>query len=563
MHNISEVTTDVLVIGGGAAGGLAALEAQKKTDDVMIAVKGLGGKSGNTPMAEGGVQATFHLKDSIEEHVKDTLKAGKYINDPLLVKTLAQKAPSLLKVIEEYGVSFKKNDNGDYFQFATSGSSYPRCLWINGGGASLARNIFDHVKKSNIVMIEDIMITKLLVSGGHIAGAVGLDYKNGKIVVIRAKAVVIATGGNERLYYFSDGSVDSTGDGNALAFEAGVELINMEFIQFYPHALVWPEALKGTIITEEVYYDNLIGARLLNGQFEEFTHKYDPVNKEKTTRDILARAILTEIEEGRGSEHGGVIINVTGCNKKDVLYLIGPLYNYLKKNGVDILKSPLEVAPSAHYQCGGIRIDKDGGTNIKGLYAAGECCGGFDGANRLSSNALTEAVVFGIIAGANAGLYASRSQIGPVEKDQIKKAINEIMSIVNNQTKKGLDVLNVKNQLQRLMTQKVGLIRHKEGLEEALSLLMEIRDIEFGRINLSDKSLVCNLELIQALELKSLIENAILVTSSALFRCESRGSHYRVDFPKENNEVWRKHTLITKTNNSSHIQSLEIEMDMR
>lgn len=550
MNNIvKEMTTDVLVIGGGAAGCLAALEASKVAENVMIVVKGVGGRSGNTPMAEGGIQGSFHISDSVEDHVRDTIDAGKYINNTELVEIMANKAPEYFKAIENYGVSFKKQEDDTYFQYTSSGSSFPRCLWINGGGAGLSKPLFKSVKSSEIEYKEDFMVTKLIVSEDIIVGALGIDYQNGEVVLIHSKAIVIATGGNESLYYFSDASVDSTGDGVALAYNAGAEVMNMEFVQFYPHSLVYPDALRGTIIPEEVYYDSLIKARIYNGLGEEFAHKYDSVRKERTTRDILARAIFTEIAEGRGTKHGGVIIDATGCDKKEIVNLVGPLYNFLLKNGVDMLKTTLEVAPSAHYQCGGICIDSKGSTNIKGLYAAGECTGGFDGANRLSSNALTEAVVFGIISGKNAGEYANEIEFLNIKDSQISEVSKDIFSIVENSCEEKIDVLELKVKLQKLMVEKVGVVREGNHLMETLETINDIKHDKFEKIVIKNKSLVYNQELIEALELKSLIDNALLVAKSALFRCESRGNHFRLEYPEENNKIWKKSSLISKEKN--------------
>ncbi|SHJ26177.1 fumarate reductase (CoM/CoB) subunit A [Dethiosulfatibacter aminovorans DSM 17477] len=545
--NYREIKTDVLVIGGGVAGSLAAIEASKTTDDVMLVVKGLGGKSGNTPMAEGGIQASFHQSDTIDDHIKDTLDAGKYINNRELVRVMAEKAPGSFKKIEEYGVSFIENEDGTYFQYASSGSSRPRCLWIKGGGAGLSKPLFKTAKEVGVKFKEDFMVTKLLVSDDRVVGAIGLDCQKGMLTFIRAKSIVLATGGNERLYYFSDASVDSTGDGIALAYNAGAQVMDMEFMQFYPHALVYPDALRGVIIPEEVYYESLVKARIYNGQGEEFAYRYDPVRKEKTTRDILARAIFTEIDQGRGTEHGGIIIDGRGCDKKEIMGLVGPLYNFLLRNGVDMLEVPLEVAPSSHYQCGGIKIKADGSTNIKGLYAAGECTGGFDGANRLSSNALTEAVVYGMVSGQEAGRFSKDNDHLISDYNDIETACNEVYSILQGEEKEGVDVLGLKVKLQKLMVKKAGVVRNETQLKEALEEVHEMRK-QFSNVSLVNKDLVCNQELVEALELKSLLDNAELLIRAALFRNESRGNHFRQDIPEVNDRDFKGSSCTSKGN---------------
>ncbi len=556
VNNIIEV--DVLVIGGGTAGGLAAIEAKKITDSILLVSKGCAGRSGNTPMAEGGIQASFHSEDSPKEHIKDTMNAGRYINDISLVSTLTEKAPENIKGLEAYGVKFKK-ENGEFFQYAASGSTHFRCLWIEGSGTGLSFPIYKEVKRLGIHIMEDVMITKVLTSNHTVSGACGVDFKRGKFIGIRAKSVVIATGGNEALYNISDASLDSTGDGVVLAYQAEAELIDMEFIQFYPHALIYPKALKGLVIPEEVYYDNLIGGKLVNGLGERFAYKYDFERKENTTRDILTRAIYTEIEEGRGSEHGGVIIDLRKCSKEKVMGLVGPLYRYLIMNGIDMLATPLEVVPSAHYQCGGIRIDEKGRTTVKGLYAAGECTGGLDGANRLSSNALTAAVVFGMTAGKNAAEYAQTVKNIPINEKQLQKERTRICEITEQEHEDGEDVLKIKNELQMLMSQKVGIIRSKDSLEKALNEILLIKNEKFNRICLKNRERIYNLEILELLELYNLIENAIIVAKSALFRNESRGNHFRKDYPHEDNVIWKKHTIVKKEGNKMSVRNIPVE----
>lgn len=542
----NRINTDVLVIGGGIAGICASLEAVKNGQNVILASKGSIGRSGNTPMAEGGIQATFHVGDSIENHFKDTLDAGRYINDPVLVQTLVEQAPGCIKSLEDYGVKFKKQQDGGYSQFMTSGSSNPRCLWISGGGPGLIKPVYKKAAAMGVKMLEDVMITSLLKSGGTVVGARGMDFKTGEMLTIGAKSVVIAAGGNESLYYISDASPDSTGDGTALAYNAGAELVDMEFIQFYPHSLTFPQSLKGVLIPEEVYYKNLAGGRLVNGLKEEFAHKYDPERRENTTRDILARAIFTEISEGRGTEHEGVIIDLTKGSRQAVMEYLPSLYNYLFMNGVDMLSTELEVAPSAHYQCGGIKIDAKGQTTVSGLFAAGECTGGIDGANRLSSNALTEAVVFGMITGKNAAKYASQIKGIYIDEKQVLEEQSRINEAAARDVEAGMDVLEVKEEVQRLMSEYVGVVRSGQGLEYALDRLQKIKNEELSRICIKNREAVYNMEIMDLLELSFLVDNALIVAVAANYRKESRGSHFRTDYPLEDDMKWKKSIAVKK-----------------
>ncbi|WHH57930.1 FAD-binding protein [Petroclostridium sp. X23] len=545
----SSIETDVLVIGGGTAGVLAAIEAKKIAERVILVTKGPVGKSGNTPMAEGGIQASFYSGDSPEDHFKDTMDAGRYINNSLLVDILVTHAPNCIRYLEKYGVRFKKLTNGEYFQYKTSGSSHPRCLWIMGGGPGLIQPIFREAKKLGIEIMEDVMITKLCADDGVINGAFSIDFKTGEFISFNTKSIVIATGGNESLYRISDGSLDSSGDGNILAYDVGAELVDMEFIQFYPHALVYPDSLKGLIIPEEVYYKDLVRGRLINGLQHNFAEKYDPIRKENTTRDILARAIFNEIKEGRGTPHGGVLIDLTEGSKEKMIEILPALYNYLRMNGLDVFSTQMEVAPSAHYQCGGIKINEKAETTIQGLYAAGECTGGIDGANRLSSNALTEAVVFGMIAGRNAAQYAQKINEGSINKRQITEEISRIHKLVQQDQKEGLDILDIKRELQYLMFEKVGVIRSEVALKDAIDKLLVIKNEKLNKVCLRSRECIYNVEMLELIELCNLVENTLLVTKAAKSRNESRGNHFRTDHPNEDNVEWKRHLVIKKSVN--------------
>lgn len=543
------IQTDVLVVGGGAAGALAALEAKKNTDKVVLVSKGSAGRSGNTPMAEGGIQASFHINDSPRNHFIDTMEAGRNINDKSMVEILVNMASDCMKKLEEYGVKFKKSGKGEYFQYTTSGSTGPRCLWIIGGGSGLVQPVVKTAKKYGVEIYDDVMITRLLTSENEICGACGIDLKTGNLTVIDAKAVVLATGGNENLYSLSDASLDSSGDGVALAYNAGAELVDMEFIQFYPHSLVYPESLRGVIIPEEVYYSDLIGGKLTDRYGEPFAYRYDSIRKEGTTRDILARGICTEIAEGRGTEHGGVIIDLRNGSMEKMMDLIPALYNYLHVNGIDMFSEKLEVAPSAHYQCGGIRINERAETTIKGLYAAGECTGGINGANRLSSNALTEAVVYGTIAGKNAALYVGKNGKNRFNREQVDEEYIRINELVNRNNNDGADVIRIKKELQSLMSDKVGVIRSMDGLIKAVEELGEIKDKKLDKIRLRCSNKVYNLEMLEYLELCNLVDNALIVAKAALFRTESRGNHFRIDYPSEDNRKWKRSIRVKKDGN--------------
>lgn len=544
--NTYAIKVDVLIVGGGAAGALASLEAKKYAKKVLVVSKGSSGRSGNTPMAEGGIQASFQMDDSPKDHFTDTMKAGRHINNKELVEILVNMAPKSIKDLENYGVKFKKSDKGQYFQYKTSGSSKSRCLWILGGGSGLVQPIFKSAKNLGVEVFDDVMITKLITLENRVCGAVGIDLKTGIFMEIEAKSVVLATGGNENLYSISDASLDSSGDGVALAYNAGAELIDMEFIQFYPHSLIYPISLKGVIIPEEVYYSDLAGGKLINGMGQPFAYKYDSERKEKTTRDILAKAIFTEIIKGRGTINGGVIIDLSEGNKEKLMDLMPALYNYLNMNGIDMMTTNLEVAPSAHYQCGGIKIDRNSQTGVKGLFAAGECTGGINGANRLSSNALAEAVVFGALAGKNAALHAQRISQNVFNKEQANEEYIKIVNLLRKDGVNGIDVIDVKRELQELMFNDVGVIRSREGLSKAIEKLKNIKNEKLHKITFKNVNALYNLEMLEYLELCNLVDNALIVANAALFRKESRGNHFREDYPMEDNEKWNRNLIVSQ-----------------
>jgi succinate dehydrogenase/fumarate reductase flavoprotein subunit len=442
-------------------------------------------------------------------------------------------------------VRLRKEADGSFFQYVSAGIADRRSLWILGGGPGLSLPLLRAAADRGVDLLDDLMVTRLLVSGGEAAGACGINLKTGAFTVLEAGAVVLATGGNQVLYSLSDAALDATGDGAALAWHAGAELLDMEFVQFFPHSLVHPQSLRGVIIPEEVYFPEFGGGLLTDAGGAPFAHRYDPVLKEFTTRDVLARGILAEVAAGRGGSHGGVFIDLRGCRRETLVEMIPALYRYLLANGLDVFAQPLEVAPSAHYQCGGIRIDPCARTGIRRLFAAGECTGGIDGANRLASNALAEAVVFGAIAGeqaAEAALGRSRPAPDPAQAGQERARIAEVLA---RNPEPGLDVLEVKKALQALMSARVGLVRSEAGLIEALAGI-DAAEEGLGRIRLRHRGGRYNLELLEYLELGNLVDNARMVALAALARRESRGNHFREDFPLEDDAAWRKNLVLSR-----------------
>jgi succinate dehydrogenase/fumarate reductase flavoprotein subunit len=496
-------------------------------------------------MAEGAIQACFQPDDDPGQHVRETLASGRNLGHRKLVAAMAERAPACVKELEDLGVEFRKEEDGSFFQYVSAGITARRSLWIMGGGPGLSLPLLRAAQNRGVNLVDDLMVTRLLTGTAGVAGACGINLRTGVFTVLEAGAVVLATGGNEVLYSLSDASLDSTGDGTALAWHAGAELLDMEFIQFFPHSLVHPESLRGVIIPEEVYFPEFGGGRLTDGTGAPFAHRYDPERGELTTRDVLARGILAEVAAGRGSARGGVFIDLRSCRREQLVEMIPALYRYLLANGVDVFAQPLEVAPSAHYQCGGIRINERAETCIGGLFAAGECTGGIDGANRLASNALAEGVSFGTIAGENAACYAFARERPDQDPAQAGLERARIAEVMDRRHDAGLDVLEVKRELQAMMSDQVGLVRCSTGLVEALVGLEKIRDDMLGRMALQHRGGRYNLELMEYLELCNLVDNARMVASAALARRESRGCHFRSDFPEEDDAAWRRNLVIT------------------
>ncbi len=504
-----KLITDVLIIGGGGAGLRAALEC--KGLDVVIAVKGLLGKSGCTVMAEGGYNAVFNKEDSFKKHFYDTIKGGGFINNPKLVEILVKNAPKELINLEKFGCLFDRR-NRFIAQRPFGGQSFPRtCYSGDRTGHEIIRGLLEYINKfERIKILEDVMAIKLIVENNRCYGAIFLDLINNKIFPIFAKATILATGGAGQIYPITSNPIQKTGDGFSLAYEAGAELIDMEMVQFHPTGIVG----KGILVTEAVRGE---GGRLYNKYKERFMERYDKERMELSTRDVVARAIYKEIIEGRGI-NGGVYLDISHLPSEIIEKRLETTLRQFLRFGIDIRKEPMIVAPTAHHFMGGLRINERCETSIEGLYACGEVAGGIHGANRLGGNALADTQVFGAIAGRSAKEFA--------ENNDIEKIYIEV-EIPNGEENPEIYIDRVKN----IMWEKVSIIRNEEGLKKALK---EIEKIDLNSVG-------GNLQ--KYFELKNMINTAKLVIKSALYRRESRGAHYREDYP-ETKEEWRGNIII-------------------
>lgn len=537
------IRTHVLIIGSGGAGCRAAIEVSKQGRDALIVSKGLSFRSGCTGMAEGGYNAALSnvdSEDSIEAHIKDTLKGGSYLNDPKLVDILISESPERLMDLEEYGALFDRMEDGRINQRPFGGQTYRRtCFQGDRTGHEIMSALKEEIIKRDISTMDEIMITSLILDNKDalmpkVIGAIGLDLKDSTTIFFQAKAVILATGGSGQLYPVTSNTTQKNGDGFALAWNVGADLIDMEEVQFHPTGMVYPDSRKGTLVTEAVRAE---GGKLINSEGERFMGKYDD-RMELATRDVVARSIYTEIIEGRGTEHGGVYLDISHLDDDYIDEKLETMVLQFEDVGVDIHNEPMEVAPTAHHHMGGVRIDEDGRSSVENLFACGEVCGGVHGANRLGGNALADTQVFGKRAGFAAALNCEIAEF-EYNLPDIEAEEKRIKDLIKPGTIKPEDM---KKDIQKLMWEKVSIVRSERKLKEALEILIDMKE--------SSKSLDVkdikqyNTSLLTALEVINMLEVCILIVKSAILRRESRGAHYREDFPETNDEVWKKSIVI-------------------
>ena len=538
--NIKTISTDVLIIGSGGAGSRAAIEVDESGLKATIVSKGLSFRSGCTGMAEGGYNAVFKTvdkDDSIEAHMKDTLKGGSYLNDKKLVEILVNESPKRLIDLENFGALFDRQESGQINQRPFGGQTYRRtCYQGDRTGAELLNALKEEIIKRDIECIEEVMITSLVTDGNQVIGATGLDLNDSSLIYFKAKSVILASGGAGQLFPVTSNTFQKNGDGFAIAYRAGANLIDMEQIQFHPTGMVKPESKKGVLVTEAVRAE---GGKLINKDGERFMPKYAPEKMELATRDVVARSIYQEIIEGRGTENGGVYLDISHLDDDYIQEQLETMVLQFENVGVDIKNEPIEVAPTAHHFMGGLKIDTDASTSLENLFGAGEVCGGVHGANRLGGNALADTQVFGKIAGENASKVANESEL-KTNDEMVEKEASRIKGLIKEGSIKPQEF---KDRIKNLMWEKVSIVRDEKGLNEALKQLLEMQK-ELENLNVSDKKQY-NDELLTALEVTNMVEICIVIVKSAILRRESRGAHYRSDFPESSDE-WKRSIIVNK-----------------
>ncbi len=542
-ENYKTLNTDLLIIGAGGSGLRAAVEAVKSDVNVTIVSKSLLGKA-HTVMAEGGIAASLgdvDPEDNWKVHFNDTMVEGVYISDWRLVEKLAKEAPDRVYELERMGALFDRTPEKKIMQRAFGAHTYRRLCHVGDKtGLELLRTLEDQILHSQKVNIMDeVFVTKLIKNKDAVIGAIALDMKTGEFLAINAKATIIAGGGCGRIYEVTSNSWESTGDGIALAFDAGAEMMDMEMMQFHPTGMVWPPGVRGLLVTESIRGE---GGLLYNSKGERFMLKYSPVKKELDARDVVARSIYKEVQEGRGTEHGAVYLDISYKGKDFIMKKLPGMYMQFKEfAGIDITKEKMEVAPTTHYYMGGIKIDPEtNSTNVKGLFAVGEAASGVHGANRLGGNSLADLLVFGKYVGINAAAYAKNVEYQKIEGREITDEITRIKGFLN---KNGKNPYSLTEKLRKSMSDNVGIVRNEEGLKKALSTIEEIKR-EYKEIGV-DGSLKFNPGLLQCLELYSMLTISELLVKGAILRKESRGAHYRSDFPKKDKK-WLKNIIFKK-----------------
>ena len=572
-------TYDVLVIGAGGAGLRAAIEASAAGVSVGLVCKSLLGKA-HTVMAEGGVAAALanvDERDSWKVHFADTMRGGQYLNNWRMAEIHAKEAPNRVRELEAWGALFDRTDDGRILQRNFGGHQYPRLAHVGDRtGLEMIRVLQDHGVHQGVDVHMECTVVSILKDGDRISGAFGYEREKGRFKVFRAKAIVLATGGVGKAYKITSNSWEYTGDGHSLAYHAGAELIDMEFVQFHPTGMVWPPSVRGILVTEGVRGE---GGVLKNNQGERFMFSHIPdlyVNQtsndpeegwrytqgdrnarrppELLTRDHVARCIVSEVQEGRGSPHGGVFLDISWIKEKlsnaedHIKRKLPSMYHqFMQLADLDITKEPMEVGPTTHYIMGGIRVDGDSQmTCVPGLFASGECGAGLHGANRLGGNSLSDLLVLGKRSGEYAAEFARENGEGMVNDTEIESAANWALRFFNNDDRSnGENPFQIQYNLQELMQELVGIARSDEGLNRAQVEIQKLNE-QAEQISIGGNR-EYNPGWHTALDLHSLMTVSEAIALAALERKASIGAHSRDDYPeKEEPGAGRYNTVVQK-----------------
>jgi succinate dehydrogenase / fumarate reductase flavoprotein subunit len=528
---------DVLIVGAGLAGMRAAIAVPAHLNVGVISK--VHPVRSHSVAAEGGINAAIRPEDSWESHMYDTVKGSDWLGDQDAIEILCREAPGDIMELERMGALFSRDPQGRIAQRAFGGLGFPRtCYVADRTGHALVHLLYEQLVKRAAHIYEEWYVTSLIVEEGVCRGVVALNIFNGELAEIRAKAVVLATGGYGRVYLISTNGLINTGDGMALAYRAGAPLQDMEFVQFHPTTL----KETGILITEGARGE---GGYLFNSRGERFMEKYAPKTMELASRDVVSRAEYQEILEGRGVD-GCVMLDLRHLGKAKILERLPQIWELsITYVGVDPIEAPIPVTPGVHYSMGGILTNTDCETPIRGLFAAGECASvSVHGSNRLGGNALMETIVYGRRAGARAAAYAEQTQLAPASDRALQQEQKRIGALLSQ--KEGERAGLLREEIGTVMAEHFGILRTRERMEEGKRKLAAIRP-RLEKIALHDRGKTFNLELIDALQIFSIMDLAECIAAGATVREESRGAHARPDFPKRDDVNWLKHTLAYKT----------------
>jgi succinate dehydrogenase / fumarate reductase, flavoprotein subunit len=582
---------DVLVIGAGGAGLRAAIEASAAGVRVGLVCKSLLGKA-HTVMAEGGIAAALanvDERDNWKVHFADTMRGGQYVNQWRMAELHAKEAPDRVRELEAWGAVFDRTKDGRILQRHFGGHKYPRLAHVGDRtGLEMIRTLQDHGVHQGIDVYMEHTILSLLKDGDRVVGAFGYERERGRFKIFGAKAVVLATGGIGRAYKITSNSWEYTGDGHALAYEAGAELIDMEFIQFHPTGMVWPPSVMGILVTEGVRGE---GGVLTNADGKRFMFEAIPENyrlqtadseeegwrycqgqkdarrpPELLTRDHVSRCIVREIKEGRGSQHGGVFLDISWIKQKipnaaeHIKRKLPSMYHQFKQLAdIDITEEPMEVGPTTHYIMGGVRVDPDTQmSRLPGLFAAGECAAGINGANRLGGNSLSDLLVFGKRAGEFAAQFAKQNSLGEIHNDQIDSAASEALAPFDRGD--GENPYQIQKDLQELMQNNVGIVRTESEMQYALVQLQQLKERANRAAVTGNREY--NPGWHTTIDLKNLLTVSEAITRAAVERKESRGAQFREDYPQKADRFSKVNTIISEAPNGLMQIRLEPLPDM-
>ncbi len=566
---------DVLIIGAGGAGLRAAIGASAAGVKVGVITKSLLGKA-HTVMAEGGIAAAMGNvddRDNWRVHFADTMRGGQYLNNPRMAELHAKEAPDRVRELEAWGALFDRTKDGRILQRNFGGHKYPRLAHVGDRtGLEMIRTLQDHGIHLGIDVHMECTVITLLKNGERMAGAFCYERERGRYKLFRAKAIVLATGGIGRAYKITSNSWEYTGDGHSLAYHAGAALMDMEFVQFHPTGMIWPPSVRGLLVTEGVRGE---GGILVNNQGKRFMFDDIPPNyrnqtadspeegwrytqgdknarrpPELLTRDHVARCIRREVREGRGSPHGGVFLDISWIKEKlpnaaeHIKRKLPSMYHQFKQLGdLDITKEPMEIGPTTHYMMGGVRVDADSQmSDVPGLFAAGECGAGLHGANRLGGNSLSDLLVFGKRAGEFAAKFAKDHVAVEIDMEQANRAARQALEPF--EPSGGESPYQVQHDLQDLMQDKVGIVRREDEMDQALGGIQKLR--ERAKHVLVTGNREYNPGWHTALDLTNLLTVSEAITRAALERKESRGAHFRDDYPEKDESFGRFNLIVRK-----------------